>query len=38
MVIVSDSGNIDAVVANMLITTVKMGVFIPLQAYRYLSG
>ena len=26
MVIVNDSGNIDAVVANVLITTVKMGV------------
>ena len=41
MAIVSDSD--DAVVANMLIMTVKMGashvgVFIPLQAYRYFYG
>ena len=42
MVIVSDSGNTDAAVANMLITTVMraslVGVFIPLKAYRYFSG
>ena len=40
MVVVSDGRDIDAVVANMLIATIKMGtsligVFISLQVYRH---
>ena len=43
MVVDSDSRNIDAAVANMLVMTVKIGaslvgVVIPLKAYRYFSG
>ena len=43
MAVVGDGEDIDAVVANMLVATVKMGtsltgVFIPLQAYRHFPG